>query len=471
MKRILVFVVCFLPGFLLFSQTTFEKTYGGINRDFGMSVTQVTDGGFMIIGTTKSFGGQNGNIYVIKTNNLGDTLWTRTFGGDSVDSGHALVATTDGGAVVVGSTNSFGTGKSDVYVIRLNANGDTLWSKTYGTLNDDFGYDIAPTNDSGYIITGYSCRNLCNVEYIYLIRADINGDTLWTKTCVKNAIGHSAIQTNDGGFIIAGFAITFNSQNHMYVVKTNENGDSLWSNVYQLSEQDGASQIVQTHDGGYIISGYSGEMFSDEFVYVVKTDSNGIANWSRVYGGNGISQGFSVYETSNHGYLFTGRTTAFGAGDFDVYLIKTTENGDTVWTKTYGGIENDAGLKVIEASDGGYIIVGSTESFGAGDRDVYLIKTDSNGVSGGYDGLCDKIITAEIFNIFPNPAKEHLIIETSHTSMPTIVSIFNIQGQLLLQQPMLKPRCELEVADLESGLYIIRIIGNEITAAKIFLKE
>ena len=267
----------------------------------GYSVQQTTDGGFIIAGSTRSFGvgtPDGDNVYLIKTNASGDTLWTRNYGGTGIDWGNAVRQTTDGGYIIAGYTESFGAGIGDVCLIRTNAAGDTLWTRTYGGIYDDWGYSVQQTTDGGYIITGGTASFGAGDEDVYLIKTNALGDTLWTRTYGGTDIerGYSVQQTTDGGYIFAGLTYSFGA-------------------------------------GG-----------AD--VYVIATDAQGDTLWTRTYGGTGDDEGYSVQQTTDGGYIITGWTASFGAGGNNVYLIKTDAQGDTLWTRTYGGTGYDEGYSV-----------------------------------------------------------------------------------------------------------------------------
>ncbi|MCH2023262.1 MAG: hypothetical protein MK207_12355, partial [Saprospiraceae bacterium] len=211
-----------------------------------------------------------------------------------------------------------------------------------------------------------------------------NVSNTWTKIIgvVDNEGGNSVQQTTDGGYIITGknesyyFGIS-----DVYLIKTDNNGGHQWSKTFGGYSYDEGTSVQLTTDGGYIITGYTnsfGNGGSD--VYLIKTDNNGGQKWSRNFGGTGSENGQSVQQTTDAGYIITGSTNSFGNGGSDVYLIKTDDLGIEQWTKTYGGIGYDIGRSVQQTTDGGCIITGSTNSFGNGGSDVYLIKTDDNGV-------------------------------------------------------------------------------------------
>jgi hypothetical protein len=263
--------------------------------------------------------------------------WWRTYGGTSSDWGSSVHQTSDGGYIIIGATASVGAGYDDVYLIKTDAAGDTVWTRTYGGAGDDCGYSVQPTSGGGYIVTGSTSL------HAYLVKADASGDTLWTRTYGDTvwSAGNSVQQTTDGGYIVAGFAYSFRG-NDFYLIKTDGSGDALWTRTYGGADGDVANSVQQTTDGGYIIAGGTMSFGAGNLdVYLVKTDSSGDTLWTRTYGGTSYDEGYSVRQTLDSGYIIAGRTGSFGAGSADVYLIKTSASGDTLWTRTYGGMSSD----------------------------------------------------------------------------------------------------------------------------------
>jgi len=200
-SRALLFILLLCTPALVFSQQRWERTYGGPNVEWGYSVQQTSDGGYIVAGYSGSF--PVFGIYLLKTNASGDTLWTRTYGGLSWDQGNSVQQTSDGGYIVAGYTHSFGhaNGWADVWLIKTNASGDTLWTRTYGGTNGDQGYSVQQTSDGGYIIAGWTNSFGAGGYDVYLIKANASGDTLWTKTYggTNDDYGNSVQQTSDGG--------------------------------------------------------------------------------------------------------------------------------------------------------------------------------------------------------------------------------------------------------------------------------
>ncbi len=354
-------------------------TLGGADDDWGFSVHESSDGKYIIAGYTASFGAGYYDVYLIKTHADGETLWTRVYGGGEDDRGFSIQETSDGGFIIAGITRTFGAGSYDFYLIKTDENGNALWEKTFGGTDDDWGFSVIESSDGGYIIVGSTESYGEGERDVYVIKTDVNGDTLWTKTYggEKDDVGVSIQKTSDSGYIIAGRTTSFGSGYYdVYLIKINDDGDIQWAKTYGGTEYDGGVSVQQTSDGGYIIGGDTesyGEGERD--VYLIKIDETGSVLWTKTYGGTEDDGCLSVQETSDGGYIVTGFTTLSNIPTWnsDVYLIKTDANGSALWTETYGGTKFDIGYSVQETSDGGYIIAGATCSEDS-NNDVYLIK-------------------------------------------------------------------------------------------------
>jgi len=296
------------------------------------SVQQTTDGGYIVVGTTSSYGAGAGDIYLIKTDAGGETLWTRTFGGTADDNGMSVQQTDDSGFVIVGSTSSFGGGGRSVYVLKTDASGDTLWTWTSGGAWDE-GNHVQQTADSGYVVTGSKYSFSTNSTDLFLIRIGAGGDTLWTRTFGRSGTdnGNCVRQTGDGGYVVAGTTTSFGAgEGDFYLVKTNANGEALWTGMYGGPKDEQCASVVQTADGGYVLAGstvsYGGGLRHD--VWLVKTDTNGGLLWSRDFGNWDDDLAYSVQQTRDNGYAVAGVTYGLGAHPIDMYLVKTDSLGN-----------------------------------------------------------------------------------------------------------------------------------------------
>jgi hypothetical protein len=440
MKSILICIIIIFSFIeYAFSQHVWTKTFGGSYFDYAKSVQQTLDGGYIIAGSTGSFDKGSYDIWIIKTDAFGDTIWTKTFGGIYWEQGYDVQETSDGGYIVAGITESFSKGASvDAWLIKLNSAGDSLWTKTYGGTEFDMAHAVQQTLDEGYIIAGYTLSFGAGNFDAWLIKTDTFGDTLWTKTYGRNNAddANSIQQTLDEGYIIAG-TTTFIRESYydfdVWLLKTDSFGDTLWTKTYERSHNDYAYSVLQTLDKGYIIVGETESIVSNSAdVWIIKTDSCGDTVWTKTYGGSGHDKAFSIQPTVDDGYIIAGITESFGAGAYDIWLLKTNSSGDTLWTKTCGGTDDDHAHYAHQTIDKGYIIAGHTHSFGV-NGDVWIIKTDSSGNTILPTMIIKQDLTRKQFELYQNYPNPFNTVTTIHYNLhkPTkiILGIYNLIGE------------------------------------------
>jgi len=365
-----------------FQSVEWDETFGGTNIDVGYEVSQTTDGGYIITGYTRSYGESGHNVWLIKTDSLGNELWNKTFGGSGDEEAESVQQTSDGGYIIAGWTESYGSGVKDVWLIKTDSLGNQQWNKLFGGSNDDAATSVRQTADGGYIIAGYTFSFGSGSADAWLIKTDASGNQEWNKPyggfisdgayCVK--------QTTDGGYIFTGWTWSYGpSLGNVWLVKTDDQGNQQWSNTFGGSDVDRGYGVFQTYDGGYIVTGYTASLGAGlDDMYLIKTDSSGNEQWSQTYGGTGRDYGNFVVQTLSGGYIVFGYTLSYGAGGEDVWLVKTDSAGSKIWDQTYGGSYSDVGYSGQQTLDGGYIVTGHTLSYGAGVHDVWLIKIESD---------------------------------------------------------------------------------------------
>jgi len=385
MKRFPVLViVTLLVAILQPIQAGWMRTYGGESDDEGQCVQQTSDRGYIVTGRTTSFGAGQLDLWLLKTDSDGDTLWTRPYGGDEHDYGGSVRETSDGSYIVIGNTFSFGAGDWDIWLLKVNPEGDTLWTRTYGGEAREGGSWVEELPDGGYIVAGGTKSFGAGDFDGWLLKLDANGDTLWTRIYGEAGFDFCwcVQQTPDGGYIITGGSGPDAPHSDLWLLKTDAEGDPEWSKVYGKDQKDYGHGVLQTADGGYIIVGYRDFTPSCTFgnLWLLKTDAAGDTIWTRTYGGDSkADRGDCIQRTNDGNYIITGWTRSFSTDVADLWLLKVDAKGDTLWTRTFGGEAGEWGTYVQPTSDTGYIITGYTYSFGAGGSDLWLIKTDSLG--------------------------------------------------------------------------------------------
>jgi uncharacterized delta-60 repeat protein len=475
---------------LLFSQglaqpnpdTLWTRTYGGSEDDYASSIQQTADGGYIVAGVTGSFGAGFYDFYLVKTNPLGDTLWTRTYGGSDDDVARSLQQTADGGYIMAGYTYSFGAGNGNFYLVKTNSEGDTLWTHKYGGSGGDRAYSVQQTSDGGYIVAGYTYSfGAGNGDY-YLVKTNSQGDTLWTRTYggIYYDYACSIQQTTDGGYIVVGGTISFGAGNwDSYVVKTNSEGDTVWTRTFGGDNYDLPYSVQQTADGGYIVAGYtvSFGVGTPDYgnMYLVKTNGQGDTLWTRTYGGDYDDAALSVQQTADGGYVVAGLTNSFGAGSYDFYLVKTNSQGDTVWTRTCGGSDYDYASSIQQTADGCYVMAGSTESFGAGGRDFYVVKTGPD-ISETEPAKISTPNEYILYPAYPNPFNLSTQITFALPKAGEVsLKVFNLLGQEVAtlahgMQTAGTHTVFFDGSGLPTGIYFYRLdSGNLIQTRKMVL--
>ncbi len=380
MKHFLVFAALILV-IPLTTQAGWLKTYGDEYHDeAGMTVQGTSDGGYVVFGNITSGAGSS-YIWLLKTDAQGDTQWTKTYGDQTLAHCYSGQQTKDGGYILTGFT--WDSGDEDIWLIKTDAAGDTQWTKTYGETGYDEAYSIQETSDDGYIVTGTHDGLASPWDGdMWLLKTNSEGDTLWTKTWsavnpTMTDAGNCVRQTPDGGYIIACYAdYSSATRNGIVVMRTDEEGDTLWAYRDTIWFME---CVAQTSDDACVATG-----FNNEDMFIVKLDSDGSLLWKKVYGDarRGYRDfGYCVQATPDGGCVVAGEYSYnYDLGIGDAWFLKLDSDGDTSWTRTYG---YDPGFDEVRwvqpTSDGGYVLAGSTETWSSGGSDLFIMKTDSLG--------------------------------------------------------------------------------------------
>lgn len=399
----LMLALCF-PSPAAAQSAGFMKTFGSAGDDYAFSVQQTPDGGFIVAGYTSGLGAGGQHILLVKLDGSGAIQWAKTAGGPGNDVAYSARQAFDGGYIVTGSTDSF-TGVGQILLTKFDATGAFTWASTLGNPSDSAaGLSVRPTQPagSGYIVTGFPGGAISGLG---LLKYDDTGNLQWLRRAAgTNVYGFSVQQTSDGGYIVTG-----SKQGNVYdltLLKFDASGTLQWAQLAGGSAYDYGASVQQTSDLGYIVAGSTASFGAGgQDVLLLKYDGSGVLQWARTAGGSGDDAADSVQQTSDGGYIVSGRTNSFGVG---LLLIKFDSTGALQWAKAGGGPQSfsvagsNFGTSVQQTFDGGYVVAGSTTSFGAGGSDVLLIKTDANGNIAGCANWSS--VSPNIGTTFPSAA-------------------------------------------------------------------
>ncbi|MDP8240261.1 MAG: hypothetical protein P9X24_14320 [Candidatus Hatepunaea meridiana] len=255
---------------------------------------------------------------------------------------------------------------------------DSLWSRTYGNRYRQWCYSAALTSDGGYILAGRV--DFQNGSDFMAVKTDDNGEEIWSITCggERADIGEDVVECPGGGFLISGWTDSFG--HNAWLVKLSEDGDSLWSRVYGEGGEE-LDPIIACSDGGYAIGGstYTYTVGGSYDFWLVKIDEEGDIEWHNSYGGRGSDFCRNLIQTDDGGYALGGETRSFGAGPKDFFLVKTDSDGEEEWHRNYGHRGLDECYDLIQTMDGGFALTGYSDSLGGNGEDLALVKTDAEG--------------------------------------------------------------------------------------------
>ncbi len=507
--------ICLVSLLLIFStghaQLTFQQVIGSTVDDNVFSLSHCSDGGYLLAGYQSDSLGIN-NIYLVKTNGLGDTLWTRVIGGPGPEDAWFAGQTPDGGFLAAGSTAGFGAGGNDVYVLKTDGSGTPLWFKTYGDGGSQQGLAACLTSDSGMVITGSAGGT--GADNLLLMKVDSTGNLSWAKIIggINFEQGYSVDETADGGFVITGVTFSYGAGlGDVWLIKTDAAGNIQWSKTYGGSDGDVGYSVRTVSDHGFILTGYSSSFgTANADVYLIKTDSLGNLQWSKLYSGPNADYGYSVLQTPDGGYIVSGITISFFSVQSN-YLLRTDNAGNLMWSKIYTQASQyfDSRSPLLQTTDGGFMTASSSNLNFSGSRDIYWIKTDSSGSSGCHEQNPSTVLVSPAtqltpvnalavtpvfvtnsqapfltgssslirlcynnptsiqppgeydnrITLFPNPARNEIRLNVPWPVMDP-AKIYAVTGRLVLIPLPDKDGQTIHVSSLVAGIYLIKVSGK-----------
>jgi hypothetical protein len=482
-----------------------EFAIGGAGFEYGECIIQTNDHGYMIAGITNSFGAGKSDMYAIKLDSNAQLQWTKTIGGVRNDAAYSVIQTNDMGYAMVGTTYSYGdTTHGNIYLVKLDVNGNVLWTQTYGNAGGG-GNSVLQTADGRYVITSSLGSNMC------VIRTDQLGNIAWSKV-LNASVGYSVIQTHDGGFAVSGYI----GYAYFYIAKLDSGGNVGWARTIGGGNEQGA-KLIETSDRGLVMAGFGrtyGVCCNNNF-YIAKLDSAGNLKWTKTVGGVSRDEAYSIIETKNKELVIAGVDGSYGVGA-DMYIVKLNAAGTLISTKTVGGAGYDMALSIIQTTDLGYALAGYTTSYGAGSYDVYMVKLDSNFVpncadtshgatvryggtstpgftlvavspttypsgatintGGVYTNICSttSIPSSALVNnisVVPNPTTGYIKVNSVNASLNNQINIYNSLGARIFYGELKDKETEIDLSNQSNGIYFIKITSANGTETKKIIKQ
>lgn len=458
---IMLFVAAFMKAD---GQATWRRAYGALDSDQARVVRVMDEERYAVAGSTGSFGSGASDIYLMVIDGNGDPIWSRTIGGVGVDVAEDMLVLPNGDLLIAGTTSSSGSGGYDGFLVRTSSDGTILWQRTYGGSDWDFLRDVR-SSANGFLLTGQTYSLGVTGGTAWVLKVDPDGTEQWTDLPDLDlpSSGYASVPTTDGGMATVGTVNDPNGGEDVFVVKYDASNQQQWSIVHGGDSADIGRDIIQTIDGGFSVVGSTRSYSQWVEALHLKLNADGSEAWHRNWGQINDQESMEHLQLSNGEYLSVGYTRTSGGGGKDMFLLKSTVDGDFAFGRTFGGTEDEVGYGLSELSDG-FICAGSTDSYGAGSTDVFVVRTALDGttefetVSEAFDPLSVTSNEGSVLPIHPNPTSGVLHIPARSSAGRW--SLIDASGRTQAEQPYVFGTTRLD-ADVPSGIYLLRMVGND----------
>jgi len=381
-------VLAFILLFLIFTQNpliddkytniSWDKVFGGENHDLGSFVLFTNDKGCIVTGSTETFSRGLADLWLIKVDEEGNEQWNETYGGEKWEEGKGIELLDDNSYAVIGKTNSIGAGKTDLWIIKVDEEGNEQWNETYGGDKWEEGNSIKKTDDGGFILAGDTMSYSVGDYDAWLIKINENGEEIWNKSYggIDTDAGRSVELTEDGGYIIAGETQSYGSGGtDIWIIKVNETGIEQWNKTIGTENEEYCNQIIISDDNAYVVSGHYIVREGDDFKlngFVVKIDDSGTILWEKIVSDD-KAVGTSSIDKISDGYIVGGFIGEDG-DEQDFFIGKIDFSGNIIWTESIGGDYGDTGIWIDKGENNEFYATGYKDSDGSGIQDLWILK-------------------------------------------------------------------------------------------------
>lgn len=440
----------------------FYTTFGGSGDDIAYSVKVTLDGNYIVAGSTSSFGMGSTDVYLVKLDSMGNTMWSKTYGGIMSEVGRSVIQIPDSGYVVAGYGNSFGSGGYDVYILRTDKNGNMLWQQSFGGSDWDFANDLVLGSDGNIYVVGYTFSFGGGKKDGFVLKYDLAGQLLQQKFIggSENEELNAIMKAADNSLVTVGYTESLGDINgDAYFLKMDLNLDTIYTKTFGGPYKDYASDVMQKASGDFMICGAKTfTLGGNTHSYFYRMTNGGTFVLDGSDFRNGGDEYFVSTANSKQSESFTAfvRTCSFPnipgiKKQVDIFV--SYPGGSAYIVNSKGGSSDEYAYSIESTSDGGYIIAGISESYGALGRDAYIIKVDSTILNDtSIVGLREQPKDEIQVTYF----QDKISIAFEGSALHT-VEIFDISGSLIYRRQEQVSEHKIDLANFARSIYLLRI--------------
>ncbi|OFY64738.1 MAG: hypothetical protein A3H98_07445 [Bacteroidetes bacterium RIFCSPLOWO2_02_FULL_36_8] len=483
MILLFLFLISFSSG--SYAQNTFLKTYGGTRFETAYDVIPVNDKGFMMAGSTTSFGKGKKDLYLLRTDSSGKEIWSSFFGDTGNDEGYSIESCSNfplGGFVVLGTSERFNPDtKKDFFLIRFDENNKYLWSRYFGGTLDDEGRKVKRSSEGGFVLFGETKSFENTSRYFYLIKTDSTGIEEWSHVygTFYDDFAVSMDVCSDRGYILFGHSKLGDGTTELLLIKCNDKGEELWRKYIGGTKSEKAGKVLETKDRGFYLLGTTNSFDSiTDDIMLIKTDSIGNILWKKFIDTKGTDVGIDMIQLTDGSLTLLCSSDSVGNYDMeDFYLIHTDSLGNIEWTNRWGSYNEDYPHALANCGDSGVALVGETYGFNQNQGAILLVKHNKGGDTTAFPvkifqstSVNDFPLPDDEINFFPTPSGKYLNLTINNKIQePIKINILDLAGRTLFSQNVVKDKM-IDIGFLRRGIYLIRINIKEMVFYRKFLK-
>jgi len=468
MRLKVLFLFIFLTSQIVFLAQS-NLTFGGDENDIGYTLCNTNSGGYLLVGTTRSFGEGSEDIYLINLDKNYKLNFSKTLGFVHRDVIRSVISVSDG-YILGGDQWDFGMARSDMSIQKIDLDGNIIWRNSFGTHYTERGFDVISTSEGGYYLLGYS-RGYEPLGDIFLVKTDEQGNEIWRNNYGfdNDDYAFEMLEDDNGDLLIIGSRDSYfddvhgNYKKHdanILLLKVDQSGELLWSESYGGDNHEFGYAIEKADDGGYYLAGSTQSYGNGKFdMLLLKIDEAGTLEWQKTYGGAGYEYCVTM-DKNDDGDLFLIGTTKSYSNSADIFLNKLSANGDAIWSINLGGEGIDDGNDVLSSADGGCTLTGKIQDTATGKFDMVFFKITAEGLIENITAIPQFCNEDELVSFGPNPMSERGSFYNTENSTYTI-NLTNTQGQTVRSFEIGKGRTQFNRNSLPAGLYIYSILKED----------